>query len=359
MMRQAIRGLVLFGLLAAVLSSTGRAQNVPDVVTVRDRKDGTTKTVSGQYTLSPAGFQVIGGDKKVLATVNPDDIVKVAIGDLQGVERDSILALVAKEGKKEYQEARTGYQDLLKKSANAPAPTKRYLQFKMAALSNKMADELEPEKGWKEKSEAVVVEWRGFLQDHPAGWELWPAVRSSTRVQIELGKFDTAATTWGKLAANKELPPESKFEAQLQAIDLNIRAGGKEYSSAAVAAEELVKTAVGSRKERLAIYELAAKAGGNGKPLEAVDKIKAEMEKSKDPSVHATGYSMLGELYLAGGKPREAMWSFLWVETVLNQDRDEVFKAVVRLAQLFEKDLADSDQAAKYRDKLKRTRASF
>jgi hypothetical protein len=357
MMRQAIRGLVLFGLLAAVVSSTVRAQNLPDVVTVRDRSSGTTKTVSGQYTLSPAGFQIIGGDKKVLATVNPDDVLKVAIGDLPGIERDSILALIAKEGKKEYQEARAGYQDLLKKSAAAPANTKRYLQFKMAALSNKMADELDPEKGWKEKSEAVVVEWRGFLQDHAAGWELWPAVRSSTRVQIELGKFDTAATTWGKLAANKEIPPEAKLEAQLQEIDLNIR--GKVYPNAAVTAGELVKTAVGARKERLAIYEIAAKAGSNEKPLEAIDKIKAEMEKSKDPSVHATGYSMLGELYLAGGKPREAMWSFLWVETVLNQDRDEVFKAVVRLAQLFEKDLMDSDQAAKYRDKLKRTRTSF
>ena len=357
MMRQAIRGLVLFGLLVAVVGSTGRAQNVPDVVTVRDRSSGSTKTVSGQYTLGPAGFQVIGGDKKVLATVNPDDVVKVAVGDLPGVEREPVLALIAKEGKKEYQEARTGYQDLLKKAPNAPAATKRYLQFKMAALSNKIADELDPEKGWKEKSEAAVAEWRGFLQDHAAGWELWPAVRSSTRVQIELGKFDTAATTWGKLATNKEIPPESKLEARLQEIDLNIR--GKVYPNAAVTAGELVKTATGARKERLAIYELAAKAGGNEKPLEAVEKIKAEMEKSKDPSVHATGYSMLGELYLAGGKPREAMWSFLWVETVLNQDRDEVFKAVVRLAHLFEKDLSDPDQAAKYRDKLKRARASF
>jgi hypothetical protein len=358
MTRQAIRGLVLFGLLTAVASSTVRAQNIPDVVTVRDRKDGSTKQHSGTYVVNATGFQVVGTDKSVTPIKNPDEVVKVVIGDLAGVERNLILAAVAKEDKKDYTGAREEYQGILKKAAGAPLRTKQYLQFKTVVNSQRLVDDLDPEKGWKEKAEAVVVEWRNYLQDYPSGWEAWSAVRASTRVQVELGKFDTAATTWNKITLNKDMPPEAKAEAQLQEIDLQIR--GQKYGPAAANVGELLKAAAGARKERLVIYEIAAKANGDKKQaLDAIAAIKAEMDKTKDVSVHATGFSMTGELYLVAGQPRDAMWAFLWVETVLNQDRDEAFKAISRLAMLFEKDLADEDQARKYREKLKRVRATF
>jgi hypothetical protein len=370
MTRQLIRGLVLLTLLTVVATSA-RAQNTPDTVTIRERKDNTTKAFQGTYTVSPAGFQVIAADKKVLATFNPDDVVKVAIGELAGVERNGILGLMGKEdnAKKDWAEIRAGYQDLLKKSAGAPERSKRYLEYKAIASYNKLVDEMDPteekkdtkDKGvWKDKAEDVVKTWTSFLAEpaNRAGWEVWPAVRSCTRVQIELGKYDEAARTWGKITTNKDLPPESRLEAQLQEIDLQIR--GKLSANAVLAAGELQKTATGARKERLAIYEIAAKAGNDPKlASDAVTQIKAEMDKTKDPSVHATGYSMQGVLYQTAGKPREAMWAFLWVETVLNHDRDEAFKAVSQLATLFAKDLMDEDQARKYHDKMKRFRSTF
>ena len=261
----------------------------------------------------------------------------------------------SKEDKEEYDAARTSYQDALKKPA-LPERTKRYLRFKFAAMTNKVVDALDADKGWKPKAEEAVQLWTDFLAENPAGWEVWPAVRACTRLQIELGKFDDAARAWGRLSKNPEMPPDARLEAAIQEIDLQIR--GKAYSAAATAAAELAKTATGTKKDRLVIYGIAAKAGSDGKPLEGIDKIKAEMNKTKDASVHATGYSMLGELYLAGGKTRDAMWSFLWVETVLNQDKDEVLKAMSRLAALFETQM-DEDQVKKYRDKLKQFRSTF
>lgn len=353
MTRFAIRGLALIGLVAATLA-TARAQN-PDVVTVRDRKDNSLKKMSGTFTASPAGFQVVGADKKASPPINPDDVVSVAIGDLTGVERGVINGLNTKEENKKYGEALTGYKDAAK-AAGLPERTQRYLRYKVAAMTQKTADEVDFDKGWKAKAEDAAGGWTAFLQDYKFGWELWPATRALTRTQIELGQFDAAARTWKALAANKELPADARLEAQIQEIDLQIRA--KNYSSAEPTAGDLQKSANGAQKERLAIYQLAAKSGD--KPLEGIDKIKAEMEKTKDASVHATGFSMMGELYLAGGKPRDAMWAFLWVETVLNQDRDEAFKAVARLTGLFEAGpLADEDQAKKYRDKLKRLRLAF
>jgi hypothetical protein len=365
MKRQAIRGLVLLGLLTLVADSTVRGQPAPaDKITVRDRKDGSTKTYDGQFKVGPGGFQVFGGEKfdKVIATITPDDIIKVVIGELPSVERSVILGLNAKEEKKDYDGARVGYQDLFKKSAGAPEKSKRYLQFKVAYLNNKIVDDLDADKGWKAKAEDAVKTWADFLQDYKSGWELWPAVRSCTRLQIELGKHDDAARTWSRLSKNTDMPPDAKLEASLQEIDLQIRAGKEQkgqYSTAAVAASELLKTAAGPKKDRLVIYEIAAKAGADGKPLDGIDKIKAEMEKTKDASVHATGFSMMGELYLADGKkPRDAMWMFLWVETVMNQDKDEALKAISRLAEMFEAQM-DEDQSKKYRDKLKRFRNTF
>jgi hypothetical protein len=356
MMRQALRGLVLLVLLTAVVDSTVRGQNTPDKVTVRDRKDGTPKMFEGLYKVGPAGFQVFVGDKAG-PPINPDDIVKLVIGDLPGVDRQVVLGAHQKEDEKKYDAARAIYQDALKK-AGLPERSKRYLEFKKVQMTNKIVDELDADKGFKEKADECIKEWTSFLtaDDTRTGWEQWPAVRACTRLQIERGKYDDAARTWSRASKNNNLPPDARLEAALQEIDLQIR--GKAYSAAATTAAELIKTAAGTRKDRLVIYEIAAKAGGDGRPLEGVDKIKAEMDKTKDASVHATGFSMMGELYLAGGKPRDAMWSFLWVETVLNQDRDEAFKAISRLADMFESQM-DEDQKNKYRDKLKRFRSTF
>lgn len=365
MMRHATRGLVLFGLLVAVVS-TARAQTTPDTVEVRNRKDGTVKTYSGQFKVTPAGFQVFTGEKfdKPGEAFSPDDIVKVTVGDLPGIDAAALRAARDKEVKKtakDYAEAFAGYDDLRKKAVTAPDRSKRYLAFKTVSLSQRLLDDLDAGKEWQDKADDVVGKWKDFLGDYGAkekfGWEVWPAARSATRLQIERGKFDDAAQTWGRMKALADLPPEQKLDAAIQEIDLQIRS--KAYPNAGGAADELLKTANGPRKERLTVYSLAAKAGSDSKHLDGVKAIEGELAKTKDATVQATAYGMMGELYLAGGKPRDAMWMFLWVETVMNQDKDEVFKAVTRLAEMFEGALADEEQAKKYREKLKRYRASF
>jgi hypothetical protein len=364
MTRQAIRGLVLFGAVVALVHSA-RAQNIPDKVSVRSRTDGSVKEHSGTFTLSPAGFQVIGADKKtVVATVNPDDVVKVSIGDLPGIDRQKINSANTKEfptdakQARDYDGARLIYEEL--KKGKLAENSRRYVEFKVAALNNKIVDEIDFDKGWAAKADDCIKLWIGFLatDDTKFGWEQWPAARACTRLQIERGKFDDAAITWNRVVKNTNAPADARIEAGIQEIDLRIRAGGAGYASASLASAELLKTAAGVKKDRLVIYEIAARAGSEGKHLEGVDKIKAEMNKTKDAAVHATGFGMMGELYLAGGKPRDAMWMFLWVETVVNQDKDEAFKALARLADLFQKQ-ADEDQEKKYRDKLKRFRANF
>ena len=337
---------------------------VPDKVTVPSRTGRTVRTnpTRATLTLSPAGFQVLGNDKKVIATVFPDDIVKVAIGDLPGVDRNAInWRLNTKEDQeKEWDAVRLGYVEQAKK-AGLQDRAKRFLEFKRISMMNKLLDDTDAEKGWdadkgwQGKVDACVAEWTQFLAreriPNPGG-------SSGQRFGPVRGSRSSAASTTTRPAPegragqkNENMPPDAKVEAGLQEIDLWIRA--KEYSTAATLAADLLKTAAGTKKDRLVIYELAAKAGSDNKRPAGIDAIKAEMNKTKDPAVHATGFSMMGELYLAEGKSRDAMWMFLWVETVMNQDRDEAFKALARLTQMFESQM-DEDQVKKYHEKIKR-----
>ena len=74
------------------------------------------------------------------------------------------------------------------------------------------------------------------------------------------------------------------------------------------------------------------------------------------------GYSALGEVYVRHGLWREAMWAYLWVDVVYNQDRDEQVKAVSRLVQIFgvlkeKSGDGEKDRAETFRDRLPRIRS--
>ena len=75
-------------------------------------------------------------------------------------------------------------------------------------------------------------------------------------------------------------------------------------------------------------------------------------------AVRATAFSALGELYLIANKPREAMWEFLWVETVYNADKDEALKAMCRLVEVFKAQM-DEERPKAYRERIRRFRSSF
>jgi hypothetical protein len=359
MPRQAARGLVLLAATAALVTQAAGQQVTLDKVVVREKKDGSTKTYDGVLKLGPAGLQVTTekGDK-VIASFSPADVVKVTPGDLPGVDRPTMLGYIASEEKKtkaEYEKARLGYADLLKKATDPRA--KRHLEYRVALTAARVADETGDDEGWATLADAAAKGWANFLTDHQTGWEIWPAARAAARLAAETGKYDEAARMWGRMAKNKELPADLKLEAGIQEVDALLRS--RAYANAEVSARELAKAApAGAAKDRLEIYEKAANASAGGDFAGAAKFIEEKLAGTKDPAVRATGHGALGEVYLAAKRPRDAMWAFLWVETVYNADRDEVFKALCRLVDAF-KEQADEDRARGYRDKVRRFRATF
>lgn len=365
MTRQVIRGLIVMVAAVGLLEvAVGQPGTIPDKVVVRDiKKEGAAKSYDGTLVLDKNGLRIMGGEKgdKLIATIDPNDVLKITIGELSGVDRGALLPLFGSEDKKtkkEYEAARLGYTDLLKKSGSIPERSKRFLEFKVAQMTSKIADETADDEGWATLADTAIKNWDAFLEQYKSGWELWMANRALTRLQIELNKYDRVASAWAALGKTGELPPNLALEAALQGIDAQIRSG-KAAAAAETAARNLAKDAVpGPTKDKLAIYEATAKAIGSGNPLSGLKELEDKIAASKDAGVRAVGHAMRGELYMLASKPREAMWEYLWVETVYNSDRVEVLKALSRLVDVF-KALGDEDRAKGCRDKIRRLRAAF
>src|SRR5262245_7361432 len=99
MIRQAVRGLAVVATLAVVIGLSGAQPAALDKVYVRDKKDGSVKTYEATLKFGPGGYQVVGAKDKVLATVAPEDLVKYVPGELPGLDRATVLGLVAMEDK--------------------------------------------------------------------------------------------------------------------------------------------------------------------------------------------------------------------------------------------------------------------
>jgi hypothetical protein len=359
MIRLAARGVVMLVLTAVVLDSAGRGQPAagPDKVYYRDKKDGTVRSTEGELKPTPAGLQVVSAGKVVL-TVSPADVVRVIPGDLPGLDRlKDVLPLITLEEKKEWEKARVSYLDQKKKLGSPADRTRRYLEYKVALTTAKVADETREEDGWKEKAEEAVRLLELFLAEYKSGWEVWPAGRTLARLQSDLGKHPDAAATWGRLAKSPDVPADLQRDAAFHEVDCLLR--GRRFTDASARLGELAKAGAGGPiAERAAIYQLALKAAAAEAPLDAVGPVEKAIGESKDPVVRATGYSVLGELFLAGGKPRDAMWSFLWVETVYSQDKDLVARAMARLIEIFRQQ-NDEDRVRAYTDRLREFRSGL
>ena len=356
----AARGAAALVLAATVLGSVGHAQpGVPDKVIVRDKKANKERTEDGELKVTAAQYEILAPGSKKPIPVNMADIVRVVPGDasLPGLDRDKeVRPADLLEGNREFAKALLTYQDVRKRLAAPQEKTRKFLDFKIATLTARVADETPYEDGWKGRAEEAVGLLTKYLIANPSGWELWPAASTLARLQTELGQLPEAAATWAKLAARDDsVPVLMRQEALLREIDCYVRAG----SSDAAGKIEKFKPDPGPIADRLKLYQIAAKKLGDGDHLGGVSEIEAEVAKAdKNPAVRATGYSLIGELYLAAKKPREAMWALLWVEVVYNQDRDEVLKALTRLVTVFEAQ-GDEERAKAYREKLRRYRAAL
>lgn len=366
MTRLAVRGAVALAMVAATLASAGYGQQggLGYKVYYRDKanREGPEKIIDGeQLKVTPAGVQVINKGT-VTTTISPNDILRVDPGEVPPLDRKDVAAQITLEREKKWEPALATYLDMQKKAkaAGAPAPSMRYLEFKVAYTSARAADDATDD-AWKDKTEAAQKLLNDYLisSNYQGGWEIWPVGRMRARMLLELERPGDAVTTWNKLSKSNDVPADLKTEAALEEIDYLFRA--KQFPVAGQQISALKPGATGAAKDRLTLYEIAikcAETAAPGQPMpiaQVVKPLQDLVDQTKDPVVKAVGYNLLGEVCMMAEKPREAMWNYLWVEVVYNQDRDEVLKAMIRLVKAFDAQ-QDEDRTRNYREKLRRYR---
>lgn len=332
-------------------------QGASDKVVYIDRKSGKQRSEEGEAKESAAGVKVLVNGKEKLS-LSPADVVRVEYGDLPGITGEDRGTLLGLETEKDAVKARAGFS-LLRKKATADR-SRKYLEFRELQSATRVVDA----KAWGDefRREAVQVAdaWAGFAKAYPVGWEVWPAQWTRARLLADAGEYAKAADALDTLAATPNLPPEQKLDAALARCDALLRSGStaaRPAVDAVLTHADLPKT--GPQRERAMIYRAWASAPRPGdpqaKPDPAAAEIQAALDAAKDPTARAAGFRARGELLLAFARPKDARWEFLWVETVYNHDKDELAKALRRLAEIFDT-LRDPDRADQYRDKLKKLR---
>ncbi len=319
------------------------------------KKDYQEEVVLGTTQETSAGLVVTLNNKSTVKIPAPD-IVSIEYGSLPGL--DSVkLELSSAENQGNAVKARDLYAAEVKKNPTDPR-TKKFLDYREVIWSARVVD-AKIGKEFADEAPAVITKLVNFSQEYSKknAWEVWHASQIAARMNAELAQYSDAATVYSSLSKVANLTPELKYEARIGEIEMLIRSGNVLTSAPLVAevskATDLPKS--GPIVEKLAVVKAVVDAlsekKAKQKPTAQVKIIEDVIAKTPDPSVRAFGHNMLGELYLQCELPRDAMWELLRVEVVENLDRDEVIKAVWRLADCF-KLLGQENRAEAYREKL-------
>jgi len=367
--RWVYRTLLLFGLTAfAVAPSALAQQGSVERVFYRDRtQDGKIVDSSFEIKESAKGVElIVGGKTKQL--ISPADVVKIDYGNAAGVTKADQLKAMAIEDTKDAGKTLAEYSDLVKKAGTgAPEKTRRYLQFREATWATKVADSKADAKDFLTEATKVAAKWDGVIQISKKSWEVWPASRTAARLQMELGFYDKAAAILATLGNIKELPLELQFEAKLAEAAATLRANPAQGLTVEGLLDQIEKDKdfpTGPLKDRLVVLKAVTKVpvpkgdAVDPKAGEAVAKLRDAVEAAKDPIAKAVGYNFLGDAYAAMKQSRDAQWSYLWVDTVFNQDVDERVIACRKLIEIFDlgSDEASKERTVQFRDKLPRVR---
>ncbi|MGL6073205.1 MAG: hypothetical protein ACRC8S_03480 [Fimbriiglobus sp.] len=355
----ALTGGMLLTQADARQGATGPA--TPERVTYRDRNaDGKITTDTAEAKESPKGIELIANGKSK-AVIFANDIIKAEPTSIAGLSMPDVLSARSLEEGKDPGKAATAYGELLKKAGSATDKTKRYLAFREAVLMTRVAD-AKVGADFETEAKRALEKWNALVTPSRKSWEIWPVSKNIARLQGELKDFGKAAAALSSLSNTPDLPKELKYEAQILEVVMQIRANntlGAEGTTSSLDQQKDLPT--GPLRDRVNVLKVAAKqsyakaAEGATVAPATVKSLQDAIDAAKDPVAKGIGYTALGELYLAHNQTRDAMWAYLWVDVVYNQEKDHQILAVRRLEQIFETQ-GEKDRAEQYRDKVTRIR---
>jgi hypothetical protein len=317
-----------------------------DKVERRDKKGGTINVSGKILEESSAGVKIKPQGLGKEEVIPSSDILRVTYGDVPAKASLDLGKLAPAEAARDFPTILKGYEGVqaLPEMKTASAGARRYFDYRIASLRGFVAD-------GDEQLKAAIKGLADFAIAHPDSWEYPHAARQLGRLQADMGDFSGATATL-KALRTAAVPAEFQQDATAALIDVAFQSD--DYATGATRIKDALadpKTSP-ALKARVDMYQLGLEVA-NGDLATTVKKIEDAIAKTPDPALKGLGYNVLGDVYLAKNHKRDAMWSYLWVDVVYNQDRGEHLKAMSRLIKIFE---GDEDKVKLYKEKLARSR---
>lgn len=322
-----------------------------DQVERRDKKAGSTLIRGKILEENAAGVKIKPAGLGKEETIPSNEILRVTYSELPAKVTLEIGKLSPAETARDFPTLYKGFvavQAMPEVKAAGPA-ARRYIDFRVATLQGIVAD-------GDEQLKAAIKTLADFVAANADSWEFPNAARQLARLQTDVADYAGATKSFELIEKAPNVPVEFKQEATAALIDIAFQSEKYDDGRKRIkAVNEDAKSPVGLR-ERVIMYQLGLDAADAKGDLPAsIKKIEEAIGKATDPGLKALGYNVLGDVYLAKSNKRDAMWSYLWVDVVYNQDRGEHLKAMTRLIKIFDGE-NDKDKATLYREKLARSR---
>jgi len=336
----------LIGIIASQTFVLGQ-----DRVERRDKKGGSS-IISGKILEeNSAGVKIKPAGLGKEETVPSNEIIRMTYSELPAKVTLEIGKLSPAETARDFPMVLKGFQAVQampEVKAAGPA-ARRYIDYRVASLQAMVAE-------GDEQLKAAIKALVDFTTAHPDTWEFPNAARQLARLQADTADYAGATKSYELIEKAANIPAEFKQEATAALIDIAFQSEKYDDGRKRIkAVNEDAKSPV-SLRERVIIYQLGLDAAdAKGDSAASIKKIEEAIGKAADPGLKALGYNVLGDVYLARSNKRDAMWSYLWVDVVYNQDRGEHLKAMTRLIKIFEGE-NDKDKATLYKEKLARSR---
>jgi hypothetical protein len=340
---------------ALALGAAARAQPIEAEITYYHRAKKAQETVKAVVVEETPGVIAYRSSGRV-EQVPAADVLEVVYQPASALVRQEVRRALRHEDeidkatdsaarKKAVQQAMDSYRALLPQMGDSRFAV-RHIAFKRAQLALRLA-EYDPSQ--RDAAEAVLTK---FLQEHGAGWQVGLASKWLAQLHLEKGDPARAQKVFDDLVNKPDLTRETRQEYQLLAVRALMRS--RKYAEARAQLRRMQERLLpedASTLTRVAIY-LAGCDGAEGQLAAAEKQLKAVLEGDAETRLKALACNVLADRYLEAGKEDEAFWRFLMVDTLYNQDSEELARALYHLAQLFEKLRKDPARAQECRERL-------
>lgn len=245
---------------------------------------------------------------------------------------------------KKYEDALKQYEALLPKFTDVRL--KRHTEFKIACMYVKLAATD------NKQVRPAIDQLLKFKKTYPDAWQLLGFLKLLIPLQIKNNDLDGAQKTLDDLAALPKAPADFRQQCELMGVDLMIRS--KKFPEAEKRLQEMLKALpaadprVPQMKARLAECYTA-----NKKFPEAEKELRSVIDTASTPEAKALAYNTLGDYNQQNGNPREAMWNYLFVHILYNQNKEEHARSLYNLYKV-SKELKDDKKAQLYRSILEK-----